>query len=77
MTVLSLHLDSFWALFPLCTFVWVIPNTHAGMKHQPGRHDQAIDVLRSGLGMFPEKQGIDFARLMAMTASIETDRSNW
>ncbi|KAF5839016.1 hypothetical protein DUNSADRAFT_1793 [Dunaliella salina] len=40
-------------------------------------HDQAIDVLRSGLNMFPENQGIHFARLMAMMASIETDRSNW
>ncbi|KAJ9514091.1 hypothetical protein QJQ45_002207 [Haematococcus lacustris] len=42
-----------------------------------GKHDQAVDVLRSGLSMYPNETGVDCARLLLALARVEADRSNW
>lgn len=31
-------------------------------KKMQGKHDQAMDILRSGFNLFPNKEGLDFAR---------------
>mmetsp|Transcript_7366 Transcript_7366/g.18280 ORF Transcript_7366/g.18280 Transcript_7366/m.18280 type:complete len:453 (-) Transcript_7366:132-1490(-) len=47
------------------------------VKQCKGKHEQAVDVLRSGLSMHPDGKGLDAAKLLVALAGIESDRSNW